>query len=144
MFIVSACLAGKNCKYNGGNNEIAWVIDFISNHKCVLVCPEEGLLKTPRPPCEITGGRAIDKNGKDITDILKKGAVNSWEKASRAADKNEEPIVGAILKANSPSCGSEKIYDGTFTGTVIDGDGFFARLLKDKGIKVTTEKEVLK
>jgi len=143
MYIVSACLTGKNCKYDGKNNECAWVRDFIKNRNCALVCPEEGLLPTPRPPAEIKDGRAFDKTGKDITDTLKEGAAKAWEEASAAADKYGEEIEGAILKANSPSCGRGSIYDGAFTGTLVGGDGFFAGLLAEKGIKVTTEKEVL-
>ena len=101
-------------------------------------------MPTPRPPSEIIDGRAIDKNGKDITDELIKGAAKSLEKAEKAAQDANEKIEGAILKANSPSCGSGKIYDGTFSGKLIDGDGFFAGLLKSNGITVTTEKEIIK
>ena len=145
MYIISACLAGQNCKYNGGNNECQWVLDFIRKNDCVLVCPESfGELPTPRPPSEIINGRAIDKNGKDITDELIKGAAKSWEKAEKAAESANLEIEGAILKANSPSCGCGKIYDGTFSGKLTDGDGFFAGLLKSKGIKVSTEKEIIK
>jgi len=142
MYIVSACLAGKNCKYDGGNNECGWVGIFIKNHNCALVCPEEELLKTPRPPTEIIGGRGVNKTGRDVTDLLKKGAENVWEEAREAARSYGEDIEGAILKANSPSCGCGAIYDGTFTGTLTAGNGFFAELLLEKGIKVITEKEV--
>ena len=144
MYIISACLAGRNCKYNGGNNECGWVSDFIKVHNCVLACPEEKLLGIPRPPAEIKGGRAIDKNGKDITDELTEGAAESWEEAVSAAAASGEKIEGAILKANSPSCGAGKVYDGTFTGNLTDGDGFFAKLLKEKGVGATTEKESTK
>lgn len=142
MFIVSACLAGKNCKYNGGNNDCEWVKKFIASRECLLVCPEAELLGSPRPPSEIKEGRAVDKTGRDITEILKDGAAGTWEKALAKAG-GKEKIEGAVLKANSPSCGCGKIYDGTFTGTLVDGDGFFAALLKEKGVNVTTEREVL-
>ena len=144
MYIISACLTGQNCKYNGGNNENRHVLDFARKHKCVLVCPESfGELPAPRPPSEIINGRAIDKNGKDITETLKEGAAKSLEKAEIAAAAASEVIEGAILKANSPSCGSGKVYDGTFGGKLADGDGFFAELLKSRGIKVITEKEII-
>lgn len=142
MYIISACLAGRNCKYNGGNNECAWVEEFIRTHRCVLVCPEEKLLGTPRQPVEIISGRAIDKNGRDVTDEFSKGALQTWGEALIVA--RGDTIKGAILKSNSPSCGSGAIYDGTFTGNLVDGDGFFAKLLKDNGVKVTTEKENMK
>jgi uncharacterized protein YbbK (DUF523 family) len=143
MIIISACLLGENCKYNGGNNACQWVIDFARAHECISVCPESfGNLPTPRPPSEIIEGRAIDKNGKNITEALKTGAVSAWKRAEAAA--KETKIEMAILKANSPSCGCGKIYDGTFTGKLVDGDGFFTRLLKEKGIKAITEKETVK
>jgi len=144
MYIISACLLGVNCKYDGGNNESSHVVDFVKDHSYAPVCPEESMLPAPRPPAEITCGRAVDKTGKDITKELIEGAMKSWEQAQNAADGFKEQIEGAILKANSPSCGSGKIYDGTFTGNLVDGDGFFAGLLKEKGIKVTTEREVFK
>ena len=142
MYIVSACLAGQNCKYNGGNNENEQVVKFSKENDCVLVCPERfGNLPTPRPPSEIIGGRAVDKNGKDITEELLRGARESWEKAEAAAARAGQAIEGAILKANSPSCGAGTIYDGAFAGKKIAGDGFFTRLLKEKGIRVVTEEE---
>ena len=79
------------------------------------------------------GGRAIDKNGRDITDNLISGAVKTLEKAEKKAAELGQKIEMAILKANSPSCGSGKIYDGTFSGVLIDGDGFFVAMLKERG-----------
>jgi uncharacterized protein YbbK (DUF523 family) len=145
MYIVSACLAGENCRYNGGNNEVQWVLDFTRKHRSFLVCPEIlGGLPVPRPPCEIKGGRAIDIDGRDVTEALEEGAARSWLAAERAAKDLNVDIEGAILKENSPSCGRGKIYDGTFRGNLVDGDGFFAGLLKSKGVKVTTEMEIVK
>ena len=144
MYIISACLLGENCKYNGGNNECRWVIDFAAaNHgRCIPVCPEIDIFSVPRPPVEILNERAINKDGKDVTDELAEGAAKEWEKAKSAAKGNK--IVGAILKANSPSCGCGTIYDGTFSGKIVQGDGFFTKLLKEKGIKAITEKETIK
>ncbi|MCL1809277.1 MAG: DUF523 domain-containing protein [Clostridiales bacterium] len=145
MYIVSACLTGQNCKYNGGNNECGWVVRFAQSHSCVLVCPENcGGLPTPRPPVEISDGRAAGRDGTDVTGELAAGAEAAYETALAAAEAAGESVEGAILKANSPSCGCGKIYDGTFTGRLIDGDGFFAKLLKGKGVAATTEEEVLK
>lgn len=140
MYLISACLAGVNCKYNGGNNDCAWVREFMEGKDYMLVCPEGlGQLPTPRPPSEFQGGRAIDKNGRDITENLISGAVKTLEKAEKKAAGLGQKIEMAILKANSPSCGSGKIYDGTFSGVLIDGDGIFAAMLKERGIPVLSE-----
>ena len=150
MFIVSSCLIGNNCKYNGGNNYNEDVVEFCRNHEVILVCPEtSGGLKAPRMPAEqqyinASDGnleiRVIDKEGNDLTGNFHKGAVVSLGLALKQADELGEEIEGAILKANSPSCGSDNIYDGTFTGTLISGDGIFANLLKERGIPVMSEK----
>lgn len=140
MYLISACLSGVNCKYNGGNNECQWVKEFMKDKDCMLVCPEGlGKLPTPRPPSEIINGRAIDKNGKDITENLISGAEKTLEKAEKRAVELGQSIELAILKANSPSCGCGKIYDGTFSGVLIDGDGIFTAMLKEKRIRVITE-----
>jgi len=142
MYLISACLAGVNCKYNGGNNECGWVKEFMKSRDCMLVCPEAlGNLPTPRPPSEFINGRAIDKNGKDITENLIHGAKKTMEQAEKKAAELGQRIELAILKANSPSCGSGKIYDGTFSGVLVDGDGIFAAMLKEKGIPVINEKQ---
>lgn len=142
MYLISACLAGVNCKYNGGNNECQWVKELMKDKDCMLVCPEGlGQLPTPRPPSEFINGRAIDKNGKDITDNLISGAEKTMKKAEKRATELGQKIELAILKANSPSCGCGKIYDGTFSGVLIDGDGIFAAMLKEKGIPVLSEKQ---
>ena len=97
----------------------------------------------PRPPAEYIGGHIVDKEGSDVTKAFEKGAQISLEKAIKEAEKLGEPIDGAILKANSPSCGSGQIYDGTFTGTLTAGYGCFAGKLRDRGIKVISEKEIM-
>ena len=128
MYIVSGCLLGHNCKYNGGNNRNEDVIDFCRGHSYCVVCPEtEGGLPMPRPPAEYADGRVIDKEGRDVTKAFERGAEISLE----------------ILKANSPSCGSGQIYDGTFTGTLTAGYGCFAGKLRDRGITVISEKEII-
>lgn len=142
MYIVSACLAGVNCRYNGEDNECSWVKDFIKDKNYILVCPEVlGNLPTPRPPSEFVNGRVIDKNGEDVTDNFIQGAEKSLIEVEKKAEESGEEIELAILKANSPSCGFGKIYDGTFSRKLIDGDGIFAALLKEKGIKVITEQD---
>lgn len=135
--LVSACLLGHNCKYNGGNNRNEQVLDFLQGHEVIPICPESlGKLPVPRPPAEIVNGVVINKEGKSVDAEFRSGAAKALEIALT------NKIDLAILKANSPSCGSNQIYDGTFTGTKIPGDGIFVRLLKEKGIKVLTEKEI--
>jgi len=142
MYLISACLAGVNCKYSGGNNECDWVKEFMDGRECMLVCPEAlGKLPTPRPPAELINGRAIDQNGRDVTENFILGAETTLAMAEQKAEELDEEIKLAILKANSPSCGCGKIYDGTFSGILVDGDGLFTAMLKEKGIPVITEKQ---
>lgn len=142
MYIVSRCLLGANCKYNGGNNDNEAVKDFLEGHKILTVCPEtSGGLSAPRPPAEQVGDKVIDSEGHDVTDAFRRGAEISLEQVMAEADAGEEPEL-AILKASSPSCGSCMIYDGTFTGTLKSGDGLFTKLLKARGIKVVSEKDI--
>ena len=142
MYIVSACLLGCDCKYSGGNNYCKAVVQFTKEHKYIMICPETaGGLESPRPPAEITNGRVINKEGRDVTKAFERGAALSLKKATEESERAGEPIEGAILKANSPSCGCGRIYDGTFTGTLTDGYGLFAALLKERGIPLMTEED---
>ena len=137
MILVSGCLAGLNCKYNGGNNENAFVRELVDSGKAIMVCPEVyGGLETPRDPSEILGDRVVSSKGKDVTKEFALGAKRAY---------NEARLMGvdlAILKAKSPSCSKGKIYDGSFSGKLIDGNGIFAEMLLKDGIKVFTEKEL--
>lgn len=142
MYIISACLLGENCKYNGGNNYCQWVDVFAKEHSYVTVCPETRAgLAAPRPPAEILGDKVIDAQGRDLTEAFSMGAAKSYEEAKQAAEEAGEILEGAILKAKSPSCGRDRIYDGTFSGQLTDGDGYLVRLLKKDKIDVITEKE---
>ncbi len=143
MYIISACLLGENCKYNGGNNLSENVRDFVGNKNFVAVCPElAGGFSVPRPPVELKKGRAYRLNGKDVTDDFNKGAQLSFSLAKKKAEKLKEEIELAVLKAKSPSCGSGKIYDGSFSGKLSAGNGIFAQLLMENGIKVITEEDI--
>lgn len=145
MYIVSACLLGQNCKYNGGNNLNEEVVEFCKNHKYVTVCPESaGKLPTPRPPAERVRASILTKEGKDVTDAFVRGADISLKSCMEMARISGEEIEGAILKANSPSCGVGQIYDGTFSGTLTEGNGVFAGMLKRLGVEIITEKEKIK
>lgn len=139
MYLVSACLAGSHCRYNGSNCVCKAVQDMVNQGKAVPVCPEQlAGLPTPRGPHEIIvddkGHRkVIDKNGKDSTDSYAKGAEQTLALCLALGIKN------AILKSKSPSCGCGQIYDGTFSGRLVNGDGLTAELLKKNGIRVQTE-----
>lgn len=133
--LVSACLLGTNCKYSGGNNYSEEVIKFLSNYEIIPVCPEQlGGLPTPRPASEIIGDKVINNQGNDVTQEYTKGAEETLKIAKLLGVKK------ALLKAKSPSCGNGKIYDGTFSGTLIDGDGITTKLLKENNIEVITIK----
>ncbi|OPJ60502.1 DUF523 domain-containing protein [Clostridium oryzae] len=141
MYLVSACLAGEKCRYDGKSSEIEYIKKLVEDGKAVLICPEQlGGLSTPRIPCEIIedeqgNRRVIGKDGKDYTKQYTEGAKKSLEIAE------SKEIKKAILKAKSPSCGCKSIYDGSFTGKLIEGKGFTAELLMKNGIEVYTEDE---
>ncbi len=135
--IVSACLLGENCKYSGGNNKDEKVIALSQDFELIPVCPEcFGGLPIPREPSEIKDGRVYSKSGKDLTDQFLTGAEHTLYIAQ------EKNCPAALLKENSPSCGFGKIYDGTFSGALCDGNGITADLLNKNGIAVFGESKV--
>lgn len=147
MIIVSACLCGINCKYSGGNNLDNKILKMFKEGKAIPVCPEQlGGLTTPRPPQEIVSGsgedvllnkaKVISIDGNNHTDEFIKGA----EEVLSIAKKCNADL--AVLKADSPSCGTGEIYDGTFSGAKVKGYGVTAALLKQNGIKVINEHEI--
>lgn len=134
MKLVSACLAGVKCRYDGTAKPNKKVIDLVKKGEAVLVCPEQlGGLMTPRMASEIIGGRVIRADGKDITKNFVAGAKEALKIAKMYGCKE------AILKSNSPSCGVGKIYDGTFSGKLRKGDGIFTKLLKRSKIRCIAE-----
>ena len=127
--LVSACLLGENCKYSGGNNYNQAVVDFVQGHKVIPVCPEVmGGLPIPRSPAELVDGVVINKAGISVDEQFRTGA----EKALAIAKQNGAEL--AILQSRSPSCGVKEIYDGSFTGRKIPGQGVFAEMLQQAGI----------
>ncbi len=134
--IVSACLAGLNCRYDGAAKPCEKVMALVAEGRAVPVCPEQmGGLPTPRQSSERVGERVLRKDGVDVTAEFIRGAEESL-KLTKMIDATE-----AILKSKSPSCGSNLIYDGTFSGTLIPGDGIFTAMCKANGITVKTEDE---
>lgn len=136
MILISACLAGKACRYDGQANTVPELQELYEQGGACLICPEVmGGLEIPREPCELQGLRIVSQSGRDCTAHYQKGA----EAALKAALENG--VCLAVLKARSPSCGSRFIYDGSFTHTVIPGDGLTAKLLREHGIRVIDENE---
>lgn len=129
--MVSACLAGMNCKYNGGNNRSDKVIELMKDHDVITVCPEEmGGLPTPRVPSEIVNGVVTAKDGTIVDDEFRRGAQKCLEIAMR-----EKPDL-IILQSRSPSCGVKQRYDGTFSGVLTEKPGVTADLLIRHGFNV--------
>ena len=136
--MVSACLLGHKCKYNGGDNNSIKVLAFTEGHEVIPVCPEvAGGLPVPRLSCEIVNGVVIDSEGKSRDKEFRAGAELCLSLAM------EKRIDLAILQSRSPSCGVNHIYDGTFTGHLIKGSGIFASLLRENGVTVMDTEDLI-
>ena len=137
MIAVSACLAGRACRYDGKANTVQALKAMVERGEAVPICPEVlGGLGIPRDPCERRGGAVVSCKGRKVTAEYSKGADVAVSLAERNGCKM------ALLKEKSPSCGSGVIYDGTFTGRLIAGDGLAAERLKARGVRVRGESEV--
>ena len=136
--MISGCLKGENCKYNGGNNYNEELMKMLSGHQLIPVCPEVlGGLPTPRIPAEIVNGTVMNRNGLSVDTAFRAGA----EKALEIAKREQPDLI--ILQSRSPSCGVKEIYDGTFSGKRIAGQGVFAELAIRNGFKVVDAEEIL-
>ena len=136
--LVSACLLGDACRYDGKSKPCEAVLRLKESHTLIPICPEVmGGLPTPRIPAEVTEKRnVIRRDGKDITENYKKGAAEAFRLAEFFGCEL------AILKERSPSCGADRIYDGSFTNTLTNGDGITAALFREKGIRVIGESQI--
>ena len=135
--MVSACLLGENCKYNGGNNRNPELLHLLSGHEVVPVCPEVlGGLPTPRAPAEIVNGVVINREGVSVDEAFRLGAKKAIEMA-----RQEKPDL-IILQSRSPSCGVKEIYDGTFSGKLVPGHGIFAEMALQAGFRVIDAEDV--
>ncbi len=135
--MVSACLLGENCKYNGGNNYSETVAKYIEGHEVIPACPEvAGGLPVPRYPCEIVNGVVTNNRGESKDAEFRSGAQRCLEKALK------EKVYLVTLQSRSPSCGVHQIYDGTFSGTLKPGKGVFAELLAANGIRMMDVSEL--
>lgn len=135
-YALSACLCGECCRYDGASKCIPELKKLYDENRAILVCPEVmGGMPVPRKPCEIKNGRVINRDGEDMTEFYLKGARAALELCRKYN------VRKAVLKQNSPSCGSKHIYDGSFSGGLIDGEGIAANLLSENGIEVSGEEK---
>ena len=136
--MVSACLAGENCKYNGGNNRNEKVLQWMADNEVIMVCPEQmGGLPTPRVPSEIKDGIVTAKDGRIVDAQFRAGAAKCL-----AIAQQEKPDL-IIFQSRSPSCGAKQRYDGTFTGTLVEGAGVTAQLLLENGFRVIDVEDLM-
>ena len=135
--LISACLLGTACRYDGGSKPVLSVEALLGRYQLVPICPEQlGGLPTPREPSERLGDRVVMKSGADVSAQYQRGAEQALHLARVFGCKK------AVLKERSPSCGAGEIYDGTFSGHLTSGDGVTAELLKANGIEVFGESEI--
>ena len=136
---VSACLLGENCKYSGGNNLCPELVDALSGHEVIPVCPEVlGGLPTPRAPAEIVHGEVRTQAGACVDAAFRLGAKRALDHIEAAGGCDL-----AVLQPRSPSCGASEVYDGTFSGRLVPGSGVFVRLLRQHGLHVMQPDEFL-
>ena len=135
--LISACLVGEKCNYKGEGNYNPKIEELREYYDLVLFCPEmEGGMKCPRNPSEIKGNQVVQKDGTDVTRQFELGANKALALCKYLG------ITKAVLKENSPSCGTHRIHNGYFMDRLIAGMGITARLLKSKGIEVYSENEI--
>ncbi|MCK9600026.1 MAG: DUF523 domain-containing protein [Sphaerochaeta sp.] len=131
--VISACLAGRCCRYDGSSAPLSCLNELDEVFELIVLCPEQlGGLPTPRPSAELVAGRVMTKEGSDVTDAFLKGASTALSLA------RVQGCSIALLMERSPSCGSTCVYDGTFSGTLVEGKGIFASLLGERGFTLYT------
>lgn len=136
--VVSACLLGENCKYSGGNNRCERLLSELAKHpdiEVIPVCPEvAGGLSTPRPPAEIVDGEVINNQGVSVDAEYRAGVAAEIARLAPAIEAGD--LAAAVLQSRSPSCGVHQVYDGTFTGRLVNGRGLFAEALANAGVRL--------
>ncbi|BBD07226.1 DUF523 domain-containing protein [Desulfovibrio ferrophilus] len=136
-YLVSACLAGVNCRYDGQSTPVETVLELLRQGRALPVCPEQlGGLPTPRACCELQQGRVMNTEGQNLTEAFTRGAAEALRLSQLFG------ATHAILKSRSPSCGYTQIYDGSFSGALIPGNGIFAELLLKHEYLMLTELDV--
>ena len=135
--LVSGCLLGENCKYNGGNNYNPRIVEFLKDKEVISVCPEiMAGMGCPRNPIEIVDGVLTDCHGKNVDSLIRKSVMEIMERI------RDEEIQCAVLQSRSPTCGVNQVYDGTFSGKLIPGSGIFAKSLIDAGYLVIDGEDI--
>ncbi|WP_418668501.1 DUF523 domain-containing protein [Allofournierella sp.] len=135
--LISACLLGKNCRYNGTNSASPRVRAFVEGHETVEICPELlAGMPTPRPCAELAAGVVVDEQGRNVDEEYRRGARLALEQAKKMG------IDLAVLQPRSPTCGVNQVYDGSFTGRLVKGRGVFAQALLDAGYTVLDAEEL--
>ena len=135
--VVSACLLGENCKYNGGNNRNPAVLEYVRGREVLPLCPEMMAgMGCPRTPIEIVDGVLTDRDGNNVDDAVREAVARALERL------DGKEIQCAILQSRSPTCGVNQVYDGTFTGKRIPGSGIFAQALKAAGYRVIDAEDI--
>ena len=135
--LVSGCLLGENCKYNGGNNYNPRVVEFLKDKEVISICPEiMAGMGCPRNPIEIVDGVLTDCHGKNVDALIRKSVMEIMERI------RDEEIQCAVLQSRSPTCGVNQVYDGTFSGKLIPGSGIFAKSLMDAGYLVIDVEDI--
>ena len=129
--VISACLLGRNCKYSGGNNLDPQVVAFAADKEVIALCPEEAAgLGIPRLPMEIVDGVLLQKDGTNVDEAVRSAVEEMCRQLK------DQQIHCAVLKSRSPTCGVKQVYDGSFSGRLVDGSGVLAQALMDAGIRV--------
>ena len=135
--LVSACLLGENCKYNGGNNYNATVAEYVKDKDILPICPEMMAgMGCPRIPIEIVDGVLMDRNGNNVDAAMRDAVAQAMERIRK------EEIQCAILQSRSPTCGVNEVYDGSFSGKLIPGSGVLAQALKEAGCRVIDAEDI--
>ena len=135
--LVSGCLLGENCKYNGGNNYNPRVVEFLKGKEVISICPEiMAGMGCPRNPIEIVDGVLTDCHGKNVDSLIRKSVMEIMERI------RDEEIQCAVLQSRSPTCGVNQVYDGTFSGKLVPGSGVFAKSLMDAGYLVIDVEDI--
>lgn len=136
-YVVSACLAGFKCRFDGQSRPCAKVVELYKAGKAVPICPETlSGMKAPRAPVEWQDGKALDKNGEDKSEFFMRGAEKALQKALTSGCRK------AIVKSRSPSCGYGEIYDGSFTHRLRPGKGLWTEKLLEAGFEIYTEEDL--
>lgn len=135
--LVSACLLGENCKYNGGNNYSPAVAEYVQGKDILSICPEMMAgMGCPRTPIEIVDGVLMDRNGNDVDAAMREAVAKAMEMIRK------EDIQCAVLQSRSPTCGVNEVYDGSFSGKLISGSGVMAQALRAEGYRVIDAEDI--